>query len=261
MPDTYTAKAIHERFLAAPNLRLVPDGQIVRNTILKAVEKDKIVVRLPDGRAYDNQGCVQGPDGQRRRTNTTLTGIGLNDDVLITRAGSTSAGTWLKEDAAKQDEEGGKVDVIPPPPPPSASGATATSWEQLIELAASRPLLELRLIARTPSAAATLAGLAQPLGADGLSLSIQVGGNLKDSGKMNFAASDVGLNHPTKPMNTAQTIFNALNEAASYETTLKLSFGAAGRTNMKDLLQSVKDNAPDGVQVLARFDQATGVTA
>ena len=31
-PDTYTAKGIHERFLAAPNLRLVPDGQIVRNS-------------------------------------------------------------------------------------------------------------------------------------------------------------------------------------------------------------------------------------
>jgi len=122
-------------------------------------------------------------------------------------------------------------------------------------------LLELRLVARTPSGAATLAALAQPLGADSLSLSIAVGGNLKDSGKMNFAASDVGLNHPTKPMNTAQIIFNALHEGASYEAALKLTFGAAGRANMKDLLQGLKDNASDGIQVQARFDHAIGATA
>ena len=260
-PDTYTAKAIHERFLAAPNLRLVPDGQIVRNTVLKAVEHGKIVVRLADGRAYDDKGCVQGPDGQRRRTAASLGGISLTDDVLITRAGSTSAGTWLKEDAAKKKEDGGKNDEIQAPPPPPPSGATATAWEQLIELAADRPLLELRLIARTPSVAATLAGLAQPLGADGLSLSVTVGGNLKDSGRMNFAASDVSLNHPTKPMNTAQTIFNALSEGASYEAVLLLSFGASGRSGMKDLLQGMRDNASDGVQIQARFDRASGATA
>jgi hypothetical protein len=121
--------------------------------------------------------------------------------------------------------------------------------------------LELRLIARTPSVAATLAAMAQPLGADGLSLSVTVGGNLKDSGRMNFAASDVSLNHPTKPMNTAQTIFNALSEGASYEAVLRLSFGASGRTGMKDLLQGMRDNASDGVQIQARFDRASGAPA
>jgi hypothetical protein len=190
-----------------------------------------------------------------------LGGISLTDDVLITREGSATAGDWFKEDASKKNEHGGKDEGFPPPPPPPPSAATATSWAQLVELAADRPLLELRLVARTPSAAATLAGLAQPLGADSLSLSVTVGGNLKDIGRMNFAASDVSLNHPTKPLNTAQTIFNALSDGASYEVVLRLSFGSAGRTGMKDLLQCMRDNAADGVQIQARFDSASGATA
>lgn len=51
MPDAYTAKAVHERFLGAPNLKLVPDGSIVRKTVLEALRLGKLVVRLPDGRA------------------------------------------------------------------------------------------------------------------------------------------------------------------------------------------------------------------
>ncbi|MCW5977270.1 MAG: DUF499 domain-containing protein [Bryobacteraceae bacterium] len=260
--DAFTAKAIHERFLSAPNLRLVPDGQIVRNTLLKAVEQGKIAVRLPDGRTYDGRGCVQGPEGQRRRAPATLTGISLTDDVLISSIGSTSADAWLKEDAPKQQKEGKEgEDEIPPPPPPPPSRATATTWDQLIELSADRPLLELSLIARTPSLASTLAGLAQPLGADGLTLSVTVGGNLKDGGRMNFAASGVSLNHPTRPLPTAQTIFNSLSEGVSYEAVLRLSFGASGRRGLMDSLQQMRENAADGVQIKAQFDRAEGATA
>lgn len=36
-PAVYTAKAIHERFLSAPKLRLVPDPGVVRQTLVKAI--------------------------------------------------------------------------------------------------------------------------------------------------------------------------------------------------------------------------------
>jgi hypothetical protein len=253
--DVYTAKAVHERFLSAPKMRLVPDGQVVVNTILNALKQGKIVVRLPDGRAYDGQGCVQGPEGQRRRVASPLTGISLTADVQITRTGTTSAVAWLKEDT-EQPPKGGEE--YPPPPPPPPSGATATNWSQVIEFAATRPLLELRLLAKTPAAAATLAGLAQPLGADALSVSVQVGGSLKESGNINFIANDVGLNHPTKPLAMAQTIFNALAVAKGYDAALRMGFGEAGRAGMKDQLALAKENAAEGVQVQARFGSATG---
>ncbi len=66
-PGVYTAKAVHERFLGAPGLRLLPDSGVVRQTILKAVSQGKLIVRLSDGRAFDAKGCVEGPDGRRRR--------------------------------------------------------------------------------------------------------------------------------------------------------------------------------------------------
>src|SRR5262249_52446849 len=66
-PDTYTARAIHERFLGAPHLRLLPDGGVVRQTLIRCVADGKLVVRLADGRSYDVRGCVEGPDGRRRR--------------------------------------------------------------------------------------------------------------------------------------------------------------------------------------------------
>ena len=71
-PGVYTAKAVHERFLGAPGLRLRPDSGVVRQTILKAVSQGKLIVRLPDGRAFDAKGCVEGSEGRRRRVAGSL---------------------------------------------------------------------------------------------------------------------------------------------------------------------------------------------
>ena len=95
-PEAYTARAVHERMLGAPGLRLIPDGSIVRQTVLKAVREGQLVVRLADGRAYDASGCVEGVEGQRRRAQGTLTTFSLDDTVLITPTGSAAATEWLK---------------------------------------------------------------------------------------------------------------------------------------------------------------------
>ena len=87
-PDVYTAKAVHERFLAAPGLRLIPSTGAVRLTLLKATAEGKIVVRLSDGRAYDAKGCVEGPAGHRRRIAGTLTSLSLDESVSVTRVDS-----------------------------------------------------------------------------------------------------------------------------------------------------------------------------
>lgn len=258
--DAFTAKAIHERFLSAPKLRLVPDGQIVVNTIIKAVDQAKVVVRFGDGRTFDDHGSVQGATGHRHRSPIKLSSLSLTAEVLITRSGTPTAESWLKEDPEETGtgEGGGGPYTPPPPPPPPATGATASNWDQAIEFAATRALLELRLTAKTPSVAGTLAGLVQPLGADTLSLSVHVGGNLKESGSINFMAKDVGLNHPTKPLTIAQTVFNALAVAQGYEATLRLGFGESGRTDMKDLLIAAKESAAEGMQVYGRFGAVAG---
>jgi len=256
-PEVYTARAIHERFLAAPGLRLIPDGGIVRQTILKAVTEGKLIVRLADGRSYDAQGCVEGPEGRRRRVTGALSTLPLDDSVSITRADSATGVLWVKEDQTEWEKsKKGESDI--PPPPPLPSRATATTPEKVVEFAAERPLVELHLLATTPATAATLLSLAQPLGADAITLSVTVGGVLKDGGTLNFAANDLKPTHPTKPLTVAQTLFNALGDGASYEADLALKFGPAGRTGLEEQLRTLAESAPEGVTFRATFEKPVG---
>jgi hypothetical protein len=56
----------------------------------------------------------------------------------------------------------------------------------------------------------------------------------------------------------AQTVFNCLGEGGAYEAVLELSFGAAGRTGMGDLLEQARGAAPGEVSVQATFDRPSG---
>jgi hypothetical protein len=174
-PEVYAAKAVHERFLAAPGLRLIPDGAVVRRTILKAVGSGKVVVRLQDGRAYDAKGRVDGEPGRRRRVDgDALTTFPLDDTVWVTCADTQVAGEWVTEDRPKPGKAGRGAQPPPPPPPEAQKQVTATTSEKAIEFAQDRPLLELRLRADKPADAAALAGIAQPLGAEQLSMTVTV---------------------------------------------------------------------------------------
>lgn len=262
-PGVFTAKAVHERFLAAPKLRLIFDSSIVRNTVLHALEDGKIAIRLPDGRAYDAQGCIEGPEGKRRRTPDVLTSFPLDDSVLVTIIGSAEASAWLKEDkpgkpAGSGSGGGGPGDTPPPPPPPPPGKVSATNWDKMLEYADDRPLTELHLVASSPADAAMVQQAVQPLGADQLSVSVSVGGALKDGGSMNFAANDLKPTHPAKPLGMAQTIFNSLQAGSQFEVDLKLTFGASGRTGMRGSLEQVRDKAPEGVSVRGLFDKPEG---
>jgi len=261
-PDVYSAKAIHERFLATDGLRLLRDGDVVRLTILKALAEGKVVVRLSDGRAYDDNGYVEGPEGRRRRVVAPLTALTLSDAVLVTRSDTETAKAWLKEDKPKKDESRKEdqedLELAPPPPPDKSS---ANNWEQVVKISGEQPVADLRLSAHTPADAAALAGLAQPLGADALALDITVGGDLRDGGNINFAVRGMRPSHPAKPLQIAQTIFNSLVEGATYDVHLALKFGAAGRADLAPLLEQMRASAPDGVEIYARFARSAGAKA
>ncbi len=252
-PEVYTGEAVHQRFLSAPSLRLIPDGSVTRQTLLKAVENGKIVVRLHDGRSYDSQGCVSGPEGMRRRDQTALNAVPLDKDALVTAAGTSAAKLWTAVD--KPGEPGEKKWT--PPPPTQPDRATAYSWEEAIRFAADRPLITFKLTAGTPADASRLSGLAQPMGASSLQLSVSVSGDLKDGGSMNFAASQVKPNHPAKPLQTAQTIFNSLVEGSSYEAELSLDFGD-GRNDMRTAIEQMAQSAPDSMSISATFGKLRG---
>ena len=141
-----------------------------------------------------------------------------------------------------------------PPPPPPPSQVSATSWTQILAYAKNRPLLKLELRAPAPAVAATLATLAQPLGADSLTVSVTVSGDAKDGGSVNFAATDLKLNHPTKPLNIAQTMFNSLTDGCAFEAVLCLIF-SGGRPGMEPALENLKQSASTDVKPAGVFDK------
>lgn len=254
----YTSRAIYERFLGAPGLRLVPDGGIVRQTILKALGEGKLVVRLADGRAYDSEGCVEGSEGRRRRIPGNLTTLALDVDVWIAVKTNYFAQEWIKESKEAGGQAGNGKSVFTPSPPRPPDRVTATTWEKVLEFAGDRPLLKLQLVAHSPAAGASLLNLALPLGADNLSLTINVGGTLKEGGTINFAANDLKPTHPTKPLTIAQTLYNALGESVNYEAELALNFGSAGRTGLETQLRTLSETAPEEISPQATFDRPVG---
>jgi len=259
-PEVCTVRAVRDRFLAAPGLRLVPDSQVIRLTIQNAVADGKLLLRLPDGRAFDDQGAVEGSEGSRRRTSATPASFPLDDSVLITRSGTPTAQAWTKVEAPKKLKEGGPADEVGLPPPPRPSRFEADNWDELLTLSEQEPLLELRFTAKSPASADSLIRLAQPLNADSLALTVRVGGNLKDGGKINFLASDLRVSHPVRPLDIATTIFNSLAEDATYEAHFRLHFGASGRSGMTDALRQTQASAPDSVSVWACFAPSQGTT-
>jgi len=256
--NAWTTRAIWERFLAAPNLRLVPNSGIVRKTILKAVVDRKIVVRTGDGSAYDASGCVQGPAGKRTRISDKLFAVDLNDNTLVARAESDTAKQWLAEYEQKLRNGPGRPGPGGGPQPEIKSQRiTVRDRTAIPGNADTRPLLAVRIVASTQAGSQNLLSLGAPLGADSLSLRVSTSGDLKDGGSVSFLADGLKPTHPIKPIALAQTVFTAMDQGASFEAVLTLTFNPPGRTGMQNALQSLVDAASDDLVLEANFDKPT----
>lgn len=266
----YPASAVHERALASDKLRLMLNPDPIRRAVLKGVEVGKLVVRTPNGNAYDKDGAIVGVDGSRHRTTDRLHALQLNADVFVAPTGAKCLSDWLKE-AQTDDGGGGGIDGGGGTDGGGGGGygggggstdigkmpAYASSWDQAVKYAEKRPLRRLTLKAEKIDAAKTLGSLGQPFGAKALSLTVLASGTLKDGGTVNFMVSDVKHNHALKPLDTASTLLRALEDGATFEATLALDFGDDGLSGAAAKLQNAGDTASDAVTVEAEFDKET----
>jgi len=287
----YPASAVHERALASPRLRLMLNPDPVRDAVLTGVAQGKLVVRLPNGDAYDQEGCVTGIAGSRTRMPTKLTTLKLTADVLVAPSSAPCVADWLKEDAPIEGEENlltiteaalqkqttpqaildatdagqleyvirdeGKFVVLNEKflgwQPFSPQEVSAYDWETAIQYAAQRPLLSIRLKADTVQAAGKLIAYAQPFGAQSLTLTVRASGPLKDGGQVNFVVSNVKHNSPLKPIDVAKKLLRATQEGGTFLAELVLDFGGTPISGTAARFEQAQAQAVDGVGLEARF--------
>lgn len=224
--DVWTASAVHERLLSAPGLRLVPDDELTRRTLLRGVRDGQLVLRLGDGTTYDRDGSVVGAAGARRRVNDApLHTLELSAHVLVALPVAPAVSGWTAVDTLQPGGgTPGDRPPAPPPPPAPASDLVTADLTKAVEAATSRPLTQLVLTARTTAGAKLLSGLAQPFGASSITLSVSVAGEVKGGGTMGLNIEGVKHTHPLKPLDVATAIANSLTDADSFEASLMLEF-------------------------------------
>lgn len=250
----YPANAVHERALRSDKLRLLRDVDPVRKSLLNAVAENKLVVRLPSGEVYDGAGCVSGQAGNRQRTDKKLMTLALNSDVLVAPVSASCVSAWIKTDDVKvKDPFVGTGTGGPGKYSYKPDTALASSWDQAIKNAAQRPLNTLTLKASTANAAKTLANIAQPFGAQSLTLSVSLSGELKDGGNGYFMVSNVKATGPLKPLDTATLLMRAMTEDAQFDAQLSLLFGDEGLTGAAPKIMQAEAAASDGVTLEATF--------
>ena len=254
--DVWTASAVHERLLGAAGLRLIADDELTRRTVMRGVRDGQIVVRLPDGRAYDRDGAVEGPVGARRRVKDgVLHALALSSDVLVALPSAPAVAGWIAVDTEPGKKTGATTPPPPPPSPPVSELVTA-NIANAVEAAASRPLMQLVLTARTPATAKLLSQLAQPFGASSITLSVSVAGDVKGGGSMGLNIDGVKHTHPIKPLDVAGAIANSLTSTDSFEAWLTLEF-EPGLLMAGSHLAALADRAED-LRLSARFGASAG---
>jgi hypothetical protein len=255
-PGAFTASSVHERALSNERLRLLANETPVRSTVIKAVEQDRLLVRLSSGDSYDSQGCVTTVHGVRKRIDRKLAALPLNSDTLIAPADAPCPQGWIHVPDVV-NEPTPLPDGGPGPHPPGPQVTIVSTWDEAIERAAERPLQKLTLKAASPETAKTLIALAQPFGAQALTLSVVASGNAKDGGMINFAANNLKHNHPLKPIDLAATLCRAMDGQASFNASLALDFGEPGSADSAPRLEQARDNASPDVSLSAEFGAGT----
>ena len=245
----FTASSIHERALSSEKLRLMMDVSPVRRSIIEAVNRGKLVVRLPSGDVYDKDGCVYGPEDDRKRNSSNLLStLKLEADVLVAPADAPCVKQWTK--LSEPSDQPPLVDVTDVPPP---DRVTASDWDTAIEYAAGRPVYSVKLTTPKPEAAKRLIGVAQPFGAPSPKLTVRIQGELKDGGSLNFLADDVKVNSAVKPIDRALEFARALGEDTKFKAQVSLDFGKDGEKGKQGCFEQARHMADSDVSISAEF--------
>ncbi len=249
-PDVYTARAVHERLLSAPDLRLIPDEAFVRNTLLRALKDGKIVLRTAaDGAAYDSEGMVKGGE---RRAGVSPYSLPVDDTVWVTPADSAAASVWL---AVKQPEVSEPVVIAPPGGSVESAIPEAFTVEEAIQNLSVRRLEYITIRAHRLEQEQNLLRAVQELSPRRIKMSVTVSGRSEDGAIVNFAAAEVpSLQHATRPHEVARRLCRALVGDVHYQIEVLLWVDEPAE-HLQHRLERLRDYLADGMEFVARFSQ------
>lgn len=259
-PEVYTARAVHERLLSSPKLRLIPDERFVRSTLLKALRNGAIVLKTEDGAAYDHSGRVK--DGARHEGASPYS-LPLNDTVLITRADSAVAAQWLT--IADTEGPGTTTGVSPEydDGPPRFQPQETYSLEEAIQLleTGQTKVEHIRLSISNKDKENDLQRAVQLLGPNRLQVNVKLSASSKDGITVNFMAKGVPTwQHPVKPHEVAKQLYRAMaDENPDYWLGVEMQFQEPSE-QLKQKLCQLQGNLAEGIEFYARFT-ATEVSA
>lgn len=248
-PEVYTARAVHERLLSAPELRLIPDESFVRSTLQKALQEGKIVLRLEDGSAYDHRGMVK--EGVLRE-GTPPYSLPMNDTVLITRAEGAVAKQWLTVRQPEQEETTPSEPFTLPTSTPSKVYSLEEAIRRLDDPHTEVERILLSII--HPEQEDVLLRAIQVLGPNRLQMSVQLSGRTGDGVTVNFMAKGVpSFQHPTRPHEVAKRLYRALPDGVEkYELVVEMQFTDAAEELRQKLLR-LQEMLGEGIGFTAHF--------
>jgi len=216
---------------------------------------DDVLLALPDA------PCVPGwlrvddvpPVGSGLSIAEAAAQRGVSDQV-VSDALDLGELTVIRIDGARKVAQDVKWAAWSPRAVSGSERVTANSWDDAVRYAATRPLLSLSLSTTNSVTASKLVAIAQPFGAQALTLSVMASGELKDGGRMNFAVNGARHNSPLKPIDTAKRLLRAAHEdTASFRGELILDFGGNEVRGSQSNFERARASAGTQVQLTAEF--------
>ena len=209
-------------------------------------QSERFTIRLPT------------PGSRRRVNDATLNILAVSHEVLVALLGSPVVTGWIAVDSPGDGGGPGPQPPIPPPPAPAGDLVTA-DIRKAVEASQSRPLLQLVITVRTPAGARLLSQVAQPFGANSITLNVSVAGDVKGGGTMGLNIEGVKHTHPIKPVDVATGIANSLTSPDSFEASLTLAF-EPGLQMAGDHLEALADRG-EAFRISCRFGPSAGGAA
>jgi len=251
-----TMADLQERILAANLGRLVPNETLLRNTVREMVSRGELVVRLADGRAFDQAGCVANgihPGERVRRADQLPANLPVTKEALVALPSSPAAQLWLKESGGEAPDPDGVEP--PPPPPPAVTGRFVTDWQSAFERSQSERVVRVTLRANDPELIQAMLRAAVKLSPNRRALSATIDGLTKEGGTIRLALQGLSPTNPIGPEALVSRLHNALEQVQRCEVELALGFDES-RTDVGTLLPQAHGELGDDGSVRVEVEFA-----